>query len=141
MTLFGSDFQETDSRLVNFNESGVSYDMMMQLLRHMYSDHQKIDSKSIYELLALADRYDITSIKKSCEQIFSQHINVDTVCQIFKYANSFNCNRLKETCLLFTEENYDDVIHSEGFADLDKEEILQIINMMKEKKRAGAGVK
>jgi hypothetical protein len=31
---------------------------------------------------------------------------VESVCQIFKYANTFNCERLKDTCLLFTEENH-----------------------------------
>ena len=51
------------------------------------------------------------------------------MCNIFKYANTFNCERLKDTCLLFTEENYQEVISSAGFEDLDKDEILKIIRM------------
>jgi len=97
----------------------------------------KIDSKFIYDLLSLADRYDIQSIKRKCEYIFAQHITVDSVCQIFKYANNFNCERLKETCLLFTEENHQEVITSGGFEELDKEEMLQIVRVGKEKKRQG----
>ena len=83
----------------------------------------------------MADRYDIQSIKKKCEQIFSQHISVDAVCQIFKYACSFNCERLKETCLLFTEENHQEVITSAGFEELDRDEMLQIVRVGKEMKR------
>ena len=71
----------------------------------------------------------MSSFKKRCEQILAQHISTDTLCQIFKYSNTFNCERLRETCLLFTEENYQDVITSAGFEDLDKDEIIKIIRI------------
>lgn len=74
------------------------------------------------------------SIKKKCEHILAQCISVDNVCNIFKYSNTFNCERLRDTCLLFTEENYQEVISSAGFEDLDKDEILKIIRMGKPQK-------
>jgi hypothetical protein len=40
-------------------------------LRHVYSDHVKLDSKLIYELLSLADRFNVASIKKKCEVILA----------------------------------------------------------------------
>lgn len=83
----------------------------------------------------MADRYDIQTIKKKCEYIFAQHINTETVCQIFKYANNFNCSRLKDICLLFTEENHQEVITSAGFEELDKDEMLKIVRVGKEKKK------
>jgi len=42
---------------------------------------------------------------------------------------------LKETCLLFTEENHQEVITSVGFEELDRDEMLQIVRVGKEKKR------
>lgn len=75
------------------------------------------------------------SFKKKVEQILAQHITVDTVCQIFKYANTFNCERLKDTCLLFTEENHNEVITSGGFEDLDKDEIIKIIRLGNDPKK------
>jgi hypothetical protein len=39
---------------------------------------------------------------------------------------------LKETCLLFTEENHQEVITSAGFEELDKEEMLQIVRVNRE---------
>mmetsp|Transcript_37338 Transcript_37338/g.35930 ORF Transcript_37338/g.35930 Transcript_37338/m.35930 type:complete len:113 (-) Transcript_37338:30-368(-) len=105
------------------------------LIKHIYSDQVKIETKYIYELLSLADRFNVISFKRKCEYILAQCINIDNVCQIFKYANTFNCERLKETCLLFTEENYNEVIASSGFEDLDKDEILKIIRVGKESKK------
>lgn len=92
--------------------------------------------------MQLADRFSVASFKKKCEMILAQYINIDSVCQIFKYANKFNCERLQETCLLFIEESYNDVLTSAGFEDLDKEEIIKIIrigNDPKKRKRAKAG--
>jgi hypothetical protein len=37
--------------------------------------------------------------------------------------------------LLFTEENHQEVITSVGFEDLDRDEMLQIVRVGKEKKR------
>ena len=65
--LFTHDFSEKDLRIVDFNDSGISYEQLYQLLRHIYSDNLKIESKYIDDLLSLADRYDIQSIKKKCE--------------------------------------------------------------------------
>ena len=87
----------------------------------------------------MADRFNVGSFKKKCEHILAQCINVENVCQIFKYANTFNCERLKESCLLFTEENHNEVIASPGFEDLDKDEILKIIRVGKESKRRFKG--
>lgn len=105
------------------------------LLKHIYSDSYKVEAKYLYEMLSLADRFNVSSLKRNAEYLLAQCIAIENVCQIFKYANTFNCERLKETCLLFTEENYTDVIASSGFEDLDKDEILKIIRVGKESKR------
>ena len=77
----------------------------------------------------------MASFKKKCEQILAQYITIDSVCQIFKYANKFNCERLQETCLFFIEESYNEVLASAGFEDLDKEEIIKIIRLGNDPKK------
>jgi hypothetical protein len=130
--LLSHDFRETEQRVVNFQEEGVSFESFMLMLKHIYSDTFRVETKQVYDMLSLADRFGVTCIKKKCENILAQYISVDNVCNIFKYANTFNCERLRDTCLLFTEENYQEVISSPGFEDLDKDEILKIIRMGKQ---------
>ena len=55
--LFTHDFSEKDLRVVDFNDSGISYDQMMQLLKHIYSDYIKIESKYIYDLLSVSTHF------------------------------------------------------------------------------------
>ena len=74
------------------------------------------------------------SFKKKCEYVLAHYISIESVCSIFKYANAFNCEHLKESCLLFTEENYFEVIDSPGFEELDKEEMVKIVRVRKDKK-------
>lgn len=83
----------------------------------------------------MADRFSVASFKKKCEQILAQYITIESVCQIFKYANKFNCERLQETCLLYIEEYHTEVLSSAGFEDLDKEEIIKIIRIGSDPKK------
>lgn len=63
------------------------------------------------------------------EQLLASYMNVENVCQLFKFANTFNCDRLKEICLLFVEENKAEVISTPGFEALDKDEMLKVIRV------------
>ena len=143
--LFSHDFKENEQRVVNFSsqDDGVPMDSFMLMLRHIYTSESagRIEPRHLYDLLSLADRFSVNAIKRKCEHILAQCISIDNVCNIFKYANTFNCERLKETCLLFTEENYQDVISSAGFEDLDKDEILKIIRMGGTSKQSKGGAK
>ena len=135
--LFSHDFKETEQRVVNFSshDDGVPLDSFLLMLRHIYSNGgdgasaPRVEPKHLYDLLSLADRFSVASIKRKCEHILAQYISVENVCNIFKYANTFNCERLKETCLLYTEENYQDIIASGGLENLEIDEILKIIRL------------
>lgn len=139
--LLSHEFRETEQRVVNFtsSEDGIGFESFMLMLKHIYSDAVRVETRQIYEMLSLADRFGVNSIKKKCENILAQYISVENVCNIFKYANTFNCERLRDTCLLFTEENYQEVISSAGFEDLDKDEILKIIRMGKQQQQKAQG--
>jgi len=112
----------------------------MNLLEFIYSDQIQLNLRLMFDLLALADWFGVTSFKDKSDILLSQHISVTTVCLIFKYANEFNLTWLKETCLVFMEENYDEVIYSAGFEELEKDEMLKIIWLCKDKNAKGAKI-
>ncbi len=49
---FSHDFTEKDTRVANYPD--VPYEYFYLFLRHVYSDHVKIESKNIYELLSVS---------------------------------------------------------------------------------------
>lgn len=129
LATFSNDFAEKESRVITYTD--VPYDTFMMFLQHIYSDNVRIDVRSMYELLSLADRFEVSSFKKHCEQVLAQNITIKSVCRIFNYANTFNCERLRETCLFFITENYKQV-NSRLFEVLTKEEILMVLRYVKE---------
>lgn len=131
--MFSHDFKEADKTKIVLK--GISsYDLFYNLLEFMYSDWVKINIKNSFDMLSLADEYGVVSYKEKWEILLSKYITVTTVWVIFKYANEYNCERLKETWLVYMEENYDEVIYSSGFEELDKDEMLKIIRLCKDKK-------
>ena len=131
--MFSYDFKEADKNKVVLKDV-VSFDLFYNLLEFMYSDMTRINVKNVFDMLSLAEEYGVASYKEKCEILLSKYITISTVCLIFRYANEYNCERLKETCLVYMEENYDEVIYSTGFEELDKDEILLIIRLCKDKK-------
>ena len=130
-TMFNSSYKESGTTSITLED--VQIDLFENLLEFMYSDSIQINLKTVFDVLSLADRFGMNSFKMKCDILLSQHININTVCLIFKYSNEFNLNRLKETCLCYMEENYDGVIYSSGFEELDKDEMLRIIRLCKDK--------
>ena len=60
--LFSHDFSEKDLRIVDFNDSGITYEQLLSLLRHIYSDNIKIESKCIYDLLSVSNHINFYSL-------------------------------------------------------------------------------
>jgi speckle-type POZ protein len=50
--LFSHDFKEKEQKVVNFTD--VPYDVFYMMIRHIYSDSLKIETKFIYELLSVS---------------------------------------------------------------------------------------
>ena len=130
--MFSHDFKETDKTKIVL-KNVASFELFWNLLEYMYSDDKPINIKNVFEMLNLADEYGVTSFKEKSEIMLSKYITISTVWVIFKYANELNCERLKETWMIYMKENYDEVIYSSGFEELDKDEMLKIIRLGKDK--------
>lgn len=50
--IFSHDFKEKEQKVIHFTD--VPYDILYMLLRHIYSDSIKIESKFLYELLSVS---------------------------------------------------------------------------------------
>lgn len=126
--MFSYDFKESEKNKIVL-KNVASFELFCNMLEYMYSDEKPISIRNIFDMLSLADEYEVTCFKEKCEILLSKYIIIPTVCLIFKYANEYNCERLKETCLVYMEENYEEVIYSSGFEELDKDEMLKIIRL------------
>lgn len=67
------------------------------------------------KLLAAADRYDLTRLRRVCESHLCKDISVNSVSRILALAERYHATELKAVCLRFAAENLAAVMQSDGF--------------------------
>lgn len=97
------------------------------------------------ELLAVADKYDLTRLRLLCESFLCKHISVSSVADILSLADRHHAADLKCICLKFAAENLMDVMQTEGFVSLKENcpllqsELLKIVAGCEEEFSTGGG--
>ncbi|XP_009762142.1 BTB/POZ and MATH domain-containing protein 4 isoform X1 [Nicotiana tabacum] len=67
------------------------------------------------KLLAAADRYDLTRLRRVCESHLCKDISVNSVSRTLALADCYHATELKAVCLRFAAENLAAVMQSDGF--------------------------
>ncbi|KAM0835210.1 hypothetical protein ACQ4PT_063084 [Festuca glaucescens] len=70
------------------------------------------------DLLAVADRYALDRLKLMCAQKLWDNLSVDTVATTLAFAETYNCQELKDICFDFfaVEKNFKEAVFTDGFA-------------------------
>ncbi|XP_047095566.1 BTB/POZ and MATH domain-containing protein 2-like [Lolium rigidum] len=139
--LFGSMAESTMSSITLHDITPATF---KTLLWFIYTDelpsqdeHQDSSTEMIQNLLVAADRYALDRLKIICAQKLWDKVSVDTVAAILGFAETYNCQELKNKCIDFfaVEINFKQVMFTDGYAMLLLKFPLIIAEL---KKRVGA---
>ncbi|KAF6988315.1 hypothetical protein CFC21_005877 [Triticum aestivum] len=95
------------------------------MLRFIYTDELPLEdeledssTEMFQNLLAAADLYALDRLKIICAQKLWDKVSVDTVATILAWAETYNCQELKNRCIDFfvVEENFKKAIFTDGYA-------------------------
>lgn len=107
---------------------------MFIILIAFYCDELQFSLDTCLTLLKGFDLFQVRDYLKNKIQIqIENKINVDNVSKVFEFAHLYNYERLKYVCLCFIRENYDKVIETKSFEELQKEQMLEIMRYWKYK--------
>jgi len=73
------------------------------------------------------------NLRSKLELYLSSKLDVENSAKIFKFASSYNYEKLKKICLAFINDNYKQVIETQEFEDLQREYMLEIVRYCKTK--------
>lgn len=94
--------------------------LFYKFLEYLYSgilDTRSVSMDEVPEMLALSDKYEVDSLKESCEAILIKDIDDETVLIYLGIAEQFTVKRLKEGCLRYVT-THPDVMDSDVFEEL-----------------------
>ena len=99
----------------------VQADVFRMLLRYVYGG--EIPSKCVLRegrnIIRAADRFGCTGLKLAADaEMATAGITAENAAELILFADATNCAMLKETAVEFFVENKDDVMASEGFAQV-----------------------
>jgi len=121
------DFKEKTESVIEIKE--CSYEGFVKMCEHIYDDRATIEQDKIYILMEMADRFGVTHLKKRLECEVVLFIKIDNAAKVFKFSNKYNYDRLRNICMTFIDEHYSQIINTEEFAELEKDDILKIVRL------------
>ncbi|KAL8580643.1 hypothetical protein ACOMHN_043459 [Nucella lapillus] len=103
--------------------------VLWQLLRYMYYEELYPDSDTVFQLLALADKYDVATAINICLRFLHGCLTVSTACDILETAHQHDDQELDKDCMLFIRKHGEDVIQTEGMDRLCRECLNRVLTM------------
>lgn len=127
--MFSTGMRESTMKKIEFVEN---YEIFELMLRYIYSGQsQFLRDKDINEillpLLTMADRFAVYPLRTALSDIFTDFIDLDNVCALVNVATFYGLTTLRRKSLRFIEQNFSDVVQSDGFLGLEAGPLLEII--------------
>lgn len=103
--------------------------VLWQLLRYMYYEELYPDSDTVFQLLALADKYDVATAIDICLRFLHSCLTVSTACDVLETAHQHDDEELDKECMLFIRKHGEEVIQTEGMDRLCRECLNRVLTM------------
>jgi len=113
--------------------SNYSYKAFRELLHFIYTDECQVGAHLAAELISAAEFYRLVRLKALMELILSKSIDVDNACPILEIAHCYGAGQLKQVAFEFILSNYERVSKTNGFSDMHKDCITEILHIAVQK--------
>ncbi|XP_067889187.1 kelch-like protein 24 isoform X2 [Heterodontus francisci] len=98
----------------------ISADTMEYVLDYMYGGRGNIQENNVQSLLEASELFQISSLRRSCEEFLEQQLDPCNCLGFLSFANFFCIPALSEKSRRFLLERFSDVIQHEEFLQLSK---------------------
>ncbi|KAJ8675384.1 hypothetical protein QAD02_011170 [Eretmocerus hayati] len=111
--MFMHNLKENNENIINIED--IEFDVMLELLRFMYTGHISNVEKMPEELLIAADKYGVEELKNYCENYLCELLSVKNVLDYLNFASKYNLRQLKTQAVDFLIMHRKDVVHTPEF--------------------------
>lgn len=115
--MFDSRMRETSEKEITIQN--MSYDVFHAVLEYLYSGRVRVaQGRLAVDLLKAADMFQINGLRNLCVDRVEQAVTVGNAAFICQVADTYNAQHLKMYCITFIMQNFREVIKSESFQTL-----------------------
>lgn len=114
--MFKNDMMERNQNHVDLVD--VEYNVLEEAMRFIYSGKIKNIEAIINDLLALADKYAIETLKNKCEEYLFSKLSTDNVVDIISLSDLYNAGKLRKHAIDFFISHKEEIVNSNGFASI-----------------------
>jgi len=98
--------------------SDFSNDVVMELLRFIYTGEVNNLQEISTDLMAAADKYELNRLKAICAEFMGENLSIETAPIVLKAADLYNMEDLKSEAIQFIKSNIPEVIETSNWMDL-----------------------
>ena len=88
----------------------------------------ELTSSNALETLKIAVELNLQNLISKCEEFFLNELSVENCCEFYIDAMNIGDAELVNTCQSFIEQNASDVVQTQGFLELSKDALTQLIS-------------
>lgn len=115
-TMLVRDGIEKDESIVNVDD--INYDVLLEVMRFIYSGKVNDMEKILFELLAAAEKFNIEGLKLMCEETMAEKLDEKNAIEYLIKAEKNNAEFLKMKVLKFIAVNLQSVVKTPEFKSL-----------------------
>lgn len=124
--MFTSQLKESHDRDVTLKD--VEPAMLETLLQYAYTGAVSITQANVQSLMAASNLLQVLSVRDACSLFMEKHMDASNCLGIHCFAETMNCERLKEMAKAFTLSNFPDVTVHEEFLNLSRAKLVELVS-------------
>jgi hypothetical protein len=121
-------FRESEEETVTIEVAeGSSVSATVMVLKYLYTTVIEINGENVFEVLAAADKLQLTGLHESCATYLAQNLCQDSVCSTWKASHMLGLSQLGTTCKALILSEGEIILQGGGFSELPKELALAVV--------------
>ncbi|KAF7829790.1 BTB/POZ domain-containing protein [Senna tora] len=111
-----NDMEERRSGTIKISD--VTYDALRAFVNYLYTAEACLDEQMAYDLLVLAEKYEVKHLKTHCEKYLMARLNWDKAIASYAFAHQHNATKLQDAALTLITDNMDKLFKHEEYNEL-----------------------
>ncbi|GLT55848.1 hypothetical protein SLA2020_289350 [Shorea laevis] len=118
-----------ESRSGTIKISDVSYEALRAFINYLYTAEAALDEQMAYDLLVLAEKYQVKHLKAYCEKFLVSKLNWDNSVMSYAFAHQQNAKLVVDAALSLITDNMDKLSKREEYMELVEKDARLVVEI------------